>query len=362
MAVQLGGITVSNPLATTSKTAYPTAPPVSTANGAYPTIASTTWHAPMLPAGGSPAPAAKPAATTYSSPAAVTSGGGGASVAAAPQYVDPYANTVFGSTANYNRVQGDWNTQRDNTLSSINDRVGNDAATYHSGILDYIDNLKSGQSKIDAQAVQNELARMQGVAGVMGTVGRGLRSGGVTLANKNATTSSAAEALAAAYADIGQRELTGVDNQYETGKYNIGLSQADLDAQAATGMRHMNENKNNIVNGIVSDAQSAIASLNQAAASASLPDRLDIEAKKTEIRNQAMARLQAFDGELAGAKPAAASVDANRAQANQLETAGNTAANPFQFTAALPAQFQNTGPFASELPLFSLPTNKKQTA
>lgn len=298
---------------------------------------------------------------TFSSPAAVTSAPAPAPTFVAPQPPpDPYAGTVFGSTANHDRIQNDWNSQRDTTMSSINDRIGNDANTYHSSIIDYIESLKNGQGKIDQSAVQNELARQQGQTGVIGTVGRGLRSGGIVLANKNAGTSSATEALARAYSDIGQREMSGVDNQYENGKYKIGLDQADLDAQAATGARHINDNKNNVINTIVSDAQSAIAALNASASTASLTDRVDIEAKKAEIRNQAMAKLQAYDGELAGAKPAAASVETNRGQANQLAQAGNAAANPFQYSTEIPTQFQSSGPFASDIPLFSLTGTKNK--
>jgi hypothetical protein len=218
-------------------------------------------------------------------------GGGGGSAAA-----DPYAK--WGGKAGYDRAVADYHTQAGSVDSSINDRIGNEGSKYNSGILDFLDSTGASQRKIDGQTVQNELAKRQGGAGVLDKIGHGLKSGGVLLANKNATNSSAGEALARAWSDIGRRDQTGVNNQYEQGKSGIADSENELQLQIQQGVRHMGENKTQIINSIVSDAQNAIAALNQAAANASLPDRVDIEAKKQEVRNKALGSLQAYDATL----------------------------------------------------------------
>ena len=292
---------------------------------------------------------------------AAASGGGGGYVA--PAYVDPYAGTVFGSTANFNKAESDFGAQRDATYGSITDRIGNDANSYHSGMLDYEDSLKTGIRNLNEQGVQNELARTQGNAGVLDMVGHGVRSAGIQLANRSgASDSSAGEAIGQAYGDIGRRANAQVGNQYEAGQHTIDLAAADFNDQMVQGARHLEENKAKIVNGIVSDAQTSIAALNAQAVNASLPDRIDIENKKQEIRNNATARLSSFDGELssaqAGAKPA--DRQTNRGQAAKLATAGSTASNPFEYTTSTPAEFQDTGPFNSDLPLFSTAGTKKQ--
>lgn len=289
-----------------------------------------------------------------------SSGGGGGSgggTYSAP--ADPYAK--WGGQAGYNQAVADYGTQKNSALGSIDSRINDEGTKYGSTIQDFLDSTGASQRKIDSQTIQNELAKRQGTAGVLDMIGHGLRSGGVILANKNASTSSAGDALARAWGDIGRREQSGVGNQYEQGKSGIGDAQNELQLQEQQGVRHLGENKTEVINSIVSDAQTAIAGLNQSAANASLPDRIDIEAKKQEIRNTAMAKLQAYDATLnngvAGIKP----IDnmAAKSKAASLDTAGTAADNPFNFTTNVSQQFDNTGPFASELPIFTFPSSKK---
>lgn len=314
-----------------------------------------------VPKTAAPAPAPKPATTAAPAPkpTATTSGGSGGYTAPQP-FVDPYAK--WGGYAGYQRTVNDYNAQRNATFGSINDRIGNEATGFHSGLLDFIDSLRSGQRKIDASAVQNELAKRGGTAQAYSRFGDNIRSGGVMLGNKNAGTSSATEGLSRIYGELGRRDLTSVNNQYAQGLDSIAGSEADLQDQSNQGQRHLAENKIKISNAIVSDAQNAISALNAQAAGASLPDRIDIEAKKQEIKNQALSKLSSFDGELNQgiASAAPSSADANRGKAEQLFTAGVAPADSFDLTTQTPGQFEGTGPFASAMPLFNRP--KKQTA
>lgn len=305
-------------------------------------------------------PYIQPSSAPGGAPAADAGGGGysgGGSYSA-----DPYAQ--WGGRAGYDKALGDYNAQKGNTMGSITDRINTEGSGYGSTITDFLENLGAGQKKVDSQSVQNELSKRQGTSGVLDMIGRGVRSGGVMLANKNATNSSATEALGRAYGDIGRRQLSGVGNQYEQGKLKVQSSQDDLDLQRSQGVRHLGENKTNIINGIVTDAQNALASLNQAAANASLPDRIDIEVEKQRIRNEALGKLQAFDTQLntgvANIKPSDQMT--NMTKAAQMDTAGTAADDAFNFSSSIPAQFQGTGPFASDLPLFQYPNGKKDPA
>ena len=282
-------------------------------------------------------------------------GGGGSAPKPAPVYVDPWASTPWGSKANYDKAVSDYTSAKDLAYGSINDLIGDTATKYNSGVLDYIDQLKSGQRAIDRNSVQNEMSREQGRLGVLDLVGTGLRSGAVTLNNAGATNSSAAEQLGKAYGDIGRKEMTKVGNEYSLGQENIKGQQEDLDQQTATFQRKSQESKTSAVNSIVQTASDKLAQLNAAAQGASLPDRIAIEQEKTRIRNDALARLSAFDATLTNGinsnRPA--SVETNRAEAQRLLTAGTAPENTFDFTSSIPAAFQGTGPFASALPIFT---------
>lgn len=256
----------------------------------------------------------------------------------------------------------DFSTQKSNIYGTANEAAANQGIGINSSILDLLGSARTGQQSIDNQAVNNELARRQGYEGIMGMVGRGVRSGGVLLSNKNAADSSAAGAIARAYGDIGRRELSGVGNQYEMKNRDIGLAQTSLNEQTAAGARKINESKQQVVNNIVLDARSKFAALDAAMADASLPDRINIEQEKEQIRQQVLQTLSQYDQQLsqgvAGIQPSSA--DARRSEATRLAGLGQAPENSFNFSASTPAQFQNTGPYPSDLPIFSFP--RKQYA
>lgn len=301
------------------------------------------------PAPAKVAPAAAPAAPTASAAAAPAA----RPVYRAPAvYVDPYAK--WGGKANYDRAVSDYNSAKGNAYSSINDSIGDTGRKLNSSVLDYIDSLRSGQRAIDQAAVQNEMARESGRLGVMDLVGNGIRSGGVMLNNRGATNSSAGEALAKAYGDIGRRELSKIGNQYELGNQNIADQQLALGEETQQFTRHYEEQKNSAVNTIVQDASSKLAALNAAAQNASLAERIDIEGQKAAIRNQALNALAGYDNTLRQgvSSVTAATTDTNRAKAKSAILAGTAPETAFEYTTSAPAQFQDSGPYSSPLQVF----------
>lgn len=291
-------------------------------------------------------------ASINQTPYVTASGGGGAS-GGGSTYVDPYAK--YGGYAAYTKAVNDYNSAKNNAYSSINDAIGDAGRSMNSSVLDYLYGLEKGQKAIDSKSVQNELSRISGRAGVLDTIGTGIDSAGTMLSNRGAINSSAAEALARAYNTIGQRQLSNVNNQYEVGKVGIQEDKNALAGEQAQFLRHLDENKQNAVNKIVQSASSALASLNAAAQNASLDDRIDIEAQKAAIRNQVLDQLAQYDTVLskgiAGIAPA--SVDANRAKATEMLTAGVAPDNAFNYSTTIPTQWQNTGPFSSPLAVFA---------
>lgn len=264
---------------------------------------------------------------------------------------DPYAS--FGGQAGYD-------AQKQNIYGSATDAANTFGSQYAGGIQDFIASLQAGQRGIDESAIQNELAKKQGVAGIMGMVGRGIRSGGVTLANRNAADSSGAEAIARAYGELGRQQLSGVGNQYEVANRDTGLQQADLNEQSAAGVRRLQENKTQAVNNIVLQARNAFAQLDAQAAQASIPQRIQIEQEKEAVRQQVLQQLSQYDQQLeqgvSGVQPT--SQGQRLTTANELATAGQAPANSFAFNTQAPAELQGSGPFASSLPIFTQPRRR----
>lgn len=285
-----------------------------------------------------------------------TSGGGGYTTSAAP---DPYAK--WGGQANYNNLLSGFNTQKQNIYNSSMGAASDQSGQIHQGILDTIHNLTMGQQNIDRQNVQNLASKLQGTQDIYNSVGQGIKSGGVMLANKNAGNSSAAAALAAAYGDQGRRQLSKIGNQFEANKGNIAIAQGEQDYQLQRAPEKFHQTISDTVNNIVSSAGDKFAQLDAAMANASLPDRLAIEQEKQNVRNQVIGILQQYDNEIrSGTQGIHAASDAqNIAAARNQQLAGTAPENAFQYDTNAPGQFQN-GPFASTLPIFTFPGAKKQ--
>ncbi len=279
--------------------------------------------------------------------------------APATRPVDPYAQ--WGGRAAYDNMRSGFANQKNSILNSANAAAQQRGIEYKQGILDWGLGAKESQQAIDNRGINAEMAKSQGIKGVLGMVSRGIRSAGVMLANKNAGDSSAAGALAAAYGDIGKRQASGVNNAYGLEQNQITLDQQNLGARNALAMQKFEDSKQTVVNSIVSEAENNLAALDAQIAGASLPDRIAIEQEKQNIRNNAMSQLTQYDAELAKQRAAAnpTSIDARREKAAELSRMGTASNMDFGYTTDVPAQFQNTGPFSSELPIFTYGRNKR---
>jgi hypothetical protein len=257
----------------------------------------------------------------------------------------------------------DFNIQKQGALNTAGAATTAGGSQLGSSIQDLIDSLKGGQRNIDAESVNNDLAKTQGHQSILDMVGNGIRSGGVMLANKNAGNSSAAQALANAYGLLGRQQESKVGNQFEQGQNKIAADQFNQDQQAAQGSRHIQENKTGIINNIVSTAQNSLTMLNSAMAGANLPDRIDIQKEIDTVKANAMQQLQQYDSMLSQGVGGVQAMNPNDAQAKaaSLAAAGTAAPDQFNYTTDAPLTEQNTGPFASALPLFTL-GNKKTNA
>lgn len=272
---------------------------------------------------------------------------------------DPYSQ--WGGQENYNNLVSGYDTQ----IGSVYDTAGETATTkggqINRGILSFLDQLRLGQAGIDNQAVNNELALRQGRQGVSGMVGRGIRSGGVLLANKNAGDSSAAQAIARAYGDVGRRQLSSIGNQYALQNRNISQAQDAFNVNRTGKVRDFKGSKTDLINGIVSDARSSLASIDAEMSGLSLPDKINAEQDKEKVRQDALEKLAYLDSKLGQADDILpTSLEQRRSAALGLSNAGEAATDAFSFTDQVPAQFQGAG-LPSSLPLFSAPRSRRQS-
>lgn len=301
-----------------------------------------------------PAPAAAPVAKA-SAPAATPSaggGGGGSVVSSGPTAAQVAAAAA---EAQYQDLLG-------STRGSIQSSVNTAAGDYNTSILDYLSGEKQSQNTINSSAVQNELAKQQGLQGVTDMVGNGIQSGGVILDNDNAGSSSAGEALARAYGILGRQQASGVGNQYAQGQNTINAQQQNLNSANQEEVVDSQQKKADTINSIVNTATSQLAALNYQAAVSNIPDRVNIEQEIASVKANALSSLSAYDSELSNGFATPTTQSQNQASAAQLASAGTAAAQPFNFTTAEPTALQGSGQFASSLPIFIAPNKNNDTS
>jgi hypothetical protein len=250
--------------------------------------------------------------------------------------VDPYAQ--WGGKAGYDKLLGDYNNTKGLTYGSITDAISDTAAGTKSSVLDFLTGYEQQQKGIDKQAQRSELGRETKRLGILDMIGQGLRNGQVMLNNSNASSSSAGEQIGKAYSRMGQKQMVAANTGYNLEQEDIGDAQEALGISMETFKRKYGEDKNSAANKIVQSAVAALSSLDQMASSSGVGDRINVEAEKARIRNEALASLGAIDTVLneGVAKVKPTSRADNRAEAFKLMNSGYVPENALGFETTLP--------------------------
>jgi hypothetical protein len=253
---------------------------------------------------------------------------------------------------------GSFNTGRANTYSGATNAASGFVRNQGNNILNYIDSLKASQQSVDEGRINAELGKQRGTQGVMSMVGRGIRSGGAMLANRNAGDSSATGAIARAYGDLGQREQSNVNNQFATDARQLDMTQEGINTGRNSAKRQFNLDNQNTVDSITRDAEAAFQSLNDAAAGAGILERIQIEQEKEAIRSQTLAKLAELDASLGGIDTVGSiGQDAARSQATQRNAAGAVGGENYSYNTEAPMGFQ--GAQVGQLPIYSNRRNRR---
>ena len=271
--------------------------------------------------------------------------------------------TTLGASTSAGPSLSDFVIQKGNIYGTSREAANIGARNRQGSIQGFIDDLSSQQRGLDERGVQNELAKKQGHTSILDMVGRGVRSLGTMLGQRNAAGGSAMEQGARAYGDFGRRQMAGIGNQFEQENRQIGLGQEDLERARASGLGNFERDKANQVDSIILQARNQLAALDAAMAEANITERFQIEQEKEAIRSQVSGILSQFDPTLqqgvAGVQPT--SQQARQQTAFGLANAGQGATNPFDFTTQVPAAFQNMGGSSSGLPIYTLPRRRENT-
>lgn len=168
-----------------------------------------------------------------------------------------------------------------------------------------VNKFRTGVEGINKQAAQNELNLRQSMANIIKNIQTGVRSGNVLLAGMNASDSGAVDALARAYARVGNNQSAEANSQAATVSDQLATSQRDLNKKRDEGIATLDRNRATEVDRVRNDFGTKIDQLIVDASSngiSGIADRSMVDA----VLNEALGRLtgltQSRDSRLAGVR------------------------------------------------------------
>ena len=259
-------------------------------------------------------------------------------------------------------IRNNLQVSQDSAVSGARQGVNDTALSYKNSSNEFLTGIQSGQDAINQQNINNALNLRRAISSIGQNIKTGLRSGGVTLANMNASDSGASDALARAYAENGALQFGDANNEAGLTEQQIGLDQLKLNKDKEMGLTRLNDYTTNETARIRSDLFNKLNVLNTQASNDGVGGVINT-GLADQILAEAIAALQATDAQrnssLGGVR--GLTREEINAQAAQKEQAGLVGTNPF----ALPEGAQltraggSTGAPISQLPIFARSKNRE---
>lgn len=265
-------------------------------------------------------------------------------------------DTGNGYSAYQNEVLSTINPTLSNILNSSTEAARNTGLGIDTTLRNYLNSQMDSQDVLNNQAIQAEMAKKTGNSDILKAVGQGIEGANRMLANNNAGSSSAAEELVKIYNKIGAEKFTKLLNDYGLKMNEITTGRTKLKRNIDTYKQDFINNKEQVINGIVSSAAEQLNALNNALVGASLSDRVDIEAEKAKVKAAAQTELAKYDQQLnsiiSEINAAETSDTQNRTKAQELLSLGQSSTSPFNYTTEIPTNWVGQAPAGSSLPIY----------
>lgn len=207
--------------------------------------------------------------------------------------------------------------------------------SYYNNNRNTVQQIQAGQDAINSTRENTALNLRRGMSGIVNSVRQGVKSGGVQLANMNASDSGAAEALARAYAELGNKQTISVRDQAATENRGTDVQQKALTLQEQNALADFNQYRTTETDRISNDLYNQLRVLDANASAQGVSGRVDFSVRDKLI-NDAIAKLNDIDkstqSSLAGT--VAETPDQIAAAAARLDAAGAQGGNPFSVAPA----------------------------
>jgi len=227
------------------------------------------------------------------------------------------------------------------------------ANKYRTDVQSFLDTTEAKQNQINTDRTGAKLNNIRTIASIVNAVRNGLKSGGVTLANMNASDSSASDALARAYAKEGNGQTADANNDYTLADNALVGQQALLDRSKQDSLGNFDSFRDTEIGRIRGDLTNKLQGFDAAAQAdggggvdMGIVDQVIAEAisQLSQVDQMKQQRLGGIQGKTA---------DQIAADAQGMNTAGAAGSTPFtageggiDLTTQDPAAENTTNPIA----------------
>lgn len=264
---------------------------------------------------------------------------------------DPYAE--YGGKEAYdarkNQFSGVQSGYKDAAETSLTDNKN----TYDQKTRTFINSIGDEQGNINRDSASTQLNLRQSMANIIRGIQDGVRSGNVMLAGMNAADSGAADAIARAYAKVGNRQTGEARGQASDEFADIQRRQGTLDRNRDEGISDLDTWADTETNRVKADLNNKLTLLNQQAQSEGYNGVVDT-GMVDRLINDSIGKLAAIDrsrnSQLSGVN--SWTPDQIMQEAIRLEQQG-VAGNPFSVTApTISSSADMAGAPLGRLPIF----------
>jgi len=201
---------------------------------------------------------------------------------------------------------------------------------YQADVQKFLATIQNGQDDINSGKANNALNLRRSMSNIAGGIRQGIKSGGVQLANMNATDSGAADAMARAYAQMGNQQAGDANNEAALKFGELDTTQVKLNRDRDEGVQGFDREREAEVSRIRGDLRNKLAALDAQAAAEGVNGVVDMGIVDAVV-NQAVSQLAAVDSmrqrRLGAVK--ALGMDQVNQRAAEMDSAGMEGTAPF---------------------------------
>lgn len=241
-----------------------------------------------------------------------------------------YASAAAATAAKAEQTRRNIQTTQAGYTDAANQSATDVRNKYQGDTQKFLATIQNGQDDINSGMANNALNLRRSMSNIAGGIRQGIKSGGVQLANMNATDSGAADAMARAYATMGNQQAGDANNEAALKDAELTTQQVKLTRDRDEGVAGFDRERDAEVNRIRGDLRNKLAILDAQGAAEGVNGAVDMGIVDRVI-NQAVAQLAAVDQMRAQRLSGVTALDKSgaNAKAAEMDQAGMEGTSPF---------------------------------